>query len=117
MLKRLPIDSTSSFFHGVVHEIIRRGVRIGKQASNIGRQVLPFRANIIEKATRHGIKEALDESELLGNNSMVKKMLKRVRVEDNDQSGSTKRMRVNGEDLSYVSRKSRLVQSLLTCHC
>ncbi|KAK8659260.1 hypothetical protein V6N13_029467 [Hibiscus sabdariffa] len=73
----LPIDSTSSFFHGVVHEIIQR-------ASNIGRQVLPLRANIIEE-------RALDESELQGDKDMVpakdssvRKMLKRVRVEDDD---------------------------------
>ncbi|XP_038997355.1 E3 ubiquitin-protein ligase RNF181-like [Hibiscus syriacus] len=76
----------------------------------MGRQVLPLSVYIIDKVTQHSIRErdslrrALAESALSGNNSMVpanessvRKMLKRVCLED-ESEGSKKKRRVKGED-------------------
>ncbi|TYH96637.1 hypothetical protein ES332_A12G191000v1 [Gossypium tomentosum] len=86
MLRGFPVDPTSLTFDVVIDKIIRHGLRISKWGSNMGRQVLPV---LDDRAL---LRRALAESALLTNNTMVpanetsvKKMLKRVRVEYRDQ--------------------------------
>ena len=115
MLTRLRINPTSLTFDVVIDEIIRHGLRIGNWASNRGRKVLPLRAElwgILEEHVNNErvlIRRALEESALESYHGMVpakessvKKMLKRVRVEDGDQcekdGESIKKRKVKGED-------------------
>ncbi|KAE8707363.1 putative Calcineurin-like metallo-phosphoesterase superfamily protein [Hibiscus syriacus] len=111
MLRRFPVHPTSLEFGMVVDNIIHQALRIGNSDSNMGRQVLPLSVYIINKVTqnireRDSLRRALAESALSGSNGMVpanessaKKMLKRVRVEDEDEyEGSRKKRRVKGED-------------------
>ncbi|XP_039047051.1 E3 ubiquitin-protein ligase RDUF1-like [Hibiscus syriacus] len=112
MLRRFPVDPASLEFGMVFDNIIHHALTIRKGDYNTGREVLPLSVYIIDKVTQHFIQErdllrrALAESALSGNNCMVqanessvKKILKRVRVEDEDEyQRSRNKRRVKGED-------------------
>ncbi|XVF03383.1 hypothetical protein REPUB_Repub04eG0256300 [Reevesia pubescens] len=119
MLARiLPINPTSLTFDILMDEIIQYGLRIGNWMSNMGRKVLPLRAEIWGIVVKHVnnervlIRRALMESAIEfersnygmvpAKTSSIKKMLKRVRVEDEDQcekgGESMKKRKVKGED-------------------
>ncbi|MBA0621141.1 hypothetical protein Godav_006790 [Gossypium davidsonii] len=133
MLRRFQIDPTSLTFD-VIDKIIRHGLRISKWGSNMGRQVLPVRAKLWEIVTRHLVddrallRRALAESALLTNNTMVpanetsvKKMLKRVRVEDRDQrqdvQQSTKKRRVEAESCTICLEEIKVGSSASQMPC
>ncbi|XP_022776909.1 uncharacterized protein LOC111318364 [Durio zibethinus] len=98
MLTRLRISPTSVTVEAIIDKIIRHGLRIGNLRSNMGRKILPLRAElwglVVEHVNNEGvlITGAFEESASQSNYGMVpaeessvKKMLKRVRVEDGDQ--------------------------------
>ncbi|MBA0718239.1 hypothetical protein Golax_005994, partial [Gossypium laxum] len=134
MLRRFPIDPTSLTFDVVINKIIRHGLRISKWGSNMGRQVWPVRAKLWEIVTRHLVddrallRRALAESALLTNNTMVpanetsvKKMLKRVRVEDRDQrqdvQQSAKKRRVEAESCTISLEEIKVGSSASQMPC
>ncbi|KAG4170740.1 hypothetical protein ERO13_A12G166150v2 [Gossypium hirsutum] len=122
MLRGFPVDPTSLTFDVVIDKIIRHGLRISKWGSNMGRQVLPV---LDDRAL---LRRALAESALLTNNTMVpanetsvKKMLKRVRVEYRDQrqdvQQSTKKRRVEAESCTICLEEIKVGSSASQMPC
>ncbi|KAK5776904.1 hypothetical protein PVK06_044869 [Gossypium arboreum] len=98
MLRGFPVDPTSLTFDVVIDKIIRHGLRISKWGSNMGRQVLP-----------------------VPNETSVKKMLKRVRVEYRDQrqdvQQSTKKRRVEAESCTICLEEIKVGSSASQMPC
>ncbi|XVF85228.1 hypothetical protein PTKIN_Ptkin17bG0100800 [Pterospermum kingtungense] len=103
MLARHEINPNSLVADVVIDEIARHGIRIGNWASNRGRKVLPLRAELWGTFEKHVrilnerimMRRALLESALESdhgmvpaNKSSVKKILKRVRVVEDEKSSA-----------------------------
>ncbi|XVE85912.1 hypothetical protein DITRI_Ditri17bG0129700 [Diplodiscus trichospermus] len=118
ILSRLRIIPDNVVFDAVMDDIMQLGITMRDSTSNRGRRVLPLRAElwgIVEQHVNNGdesvlMRRALEESALESFHGMVpadkssaKKMVKRVRVEDDgDQckkgEESNKKRKVKGED-------------------
>ncbi|XVE85913.1 hypothetical protein DITRI_Ditri17bG0129800 [Diplodiscus trichospermus] len=136
MLTRLGISPPNVVFDAVIDDIMQHGIAMGSLKSNRGRKVLPLRAELwgileqhVSNEERVLVRRALEESALENNYGMVpaekssvKKMVKRIRVEDDgDQcekgQESNKKRKVKGEDCVICLEELKVGESASRMPC